>query len=172
MITDKDQILNYHLPRWNELPELDLYMDQVISIIDKYLAPFAPASPDERLITPTMINNYVKQHMVAAPSGKKYDRSKVAFFMIIALLKRVMSMSELASLKKFVIDPYTYQEAYDLFCSELETAIRAVFSGAKMPSEDALSDSDEYNALRAIAVAFATKFYVQTILQRLMQAAE
>ena len=109
MTPDNDIILSYRLPRWNDLPELDLYMDQVISVIDKYLAPFAPASPDDRMITPTMINNYVKQKMIAAPVGKKYDRSKVAFLMIMALLKRVMSMSELAALKRFVLDMYTYQ---------------------------------------------------------------
>ncbi len=168
MITNRSEILSYHLPRWRELPELDLYMDQIISLIDKYLSIFAPEDPDDKLMTPTMINNYVKQRMVSAPVAKKYDRPKVAFFLILAMLKRVMSISELARLKGFVLETYTPQEAYDLFCQELESAIQYVFGDssdgrATLPAASA-DNRDQHGAIRAASVAFANKFYVQTIL--------
>ena len=50
---------NIRLPEWDELPDLDLYMDQVISLLQRYLGQFP--SPDEKGITSSMINNYVKQ---------------------------------------------------------------------------------------------------------------
>ena len=48
----------FHMPRWNDLPEIDLYMDQVISVTDKYLG--ALCTTDDPILTPSMINNYVK----------------------------------------------------------------------------------------------------------------
>ena len=164
MIADKNQILTYHLPRWKELPELDLYMDQIISIIDKYLSIFAP---EDKLMTPTMINNYVKQRMVSAPVAKKYDRSKVAFFLILALLKRVMSISELAQLKAYILTAYSFEQAYDTFCQEIETAIHYVFGDHNLESTPLSPENpDQHSAIRAASVAFANKFYIQTLLSK------
>lgn len=167
MIADKNQILTYHLPRWKELPELDLYMDQIISIIDKYLSIFAPEDPEDKLMTPTMINNYVKQRMVSAPVAKKYDRPKVAFFLILALLKRVMSISELAQLKDYILTAYSFDQAYDTFCEEIETAIQYVFGDHSVESAPLSPENpDQHSAIRATSVAFANKFYIQALLTK------
>ena len=45
------------LPTWNELPDIEVYMDQVITLINKYIGGFAPDG--DTLLTPSMINNYV-----------------------------------------------------------------------------------------------------------------
>ena len=50
----------YHCPRYEEFPDIGLYMEQVIEILHSNLNPFA-TSQDEKLITSTMVNNYVKQ---------------------------------------------------------------------------------------------------------------
>ncbi len=168
MVTDKSEIMNYHLPRWHELPELDLYMDQIISIIDKYLSIFRPEDPEDKLMTPAMINNYVKQRLVSPPAGKKYDRPKVAFFLVTALLKRVMSFSELAELKGMELEAYSPEEVYNLFCSELESAIHYVFGGGVNPISPVPQGEHikEHSAVRAAAVAFANKFYLQQLLRQ------
>ena len=168
MVTDTSAIMNYHFPRWQELPELDLYMDQIISIIDRYLSIFSPEDPEDKLMTPTMINNYVKQRMVSAPVSKKYDRPKVAFFLILALLKRVMSISELAELKRIVLEAYPAEEAYNLSCSELESAVHYVF-GQETSAISPVPQGErnkEHSAVRAAAVAFANKFYLQQLLRQ------
>ena len=64
------EVLNFHCPRWKELPEIDLYMDQVVSILEKYLSVFMEYE-GEKIITPTMINNYVKQKVVDPPIKKR-----------------------------------------------------------------------------------------------------
>ena len=52
------QIPHHAIPQWSDLPEIDLYMDQVIALMDKYLCD--NSSMDTEFITPSMINNYVK----------------------------------------------------------------------------------------------------------------
>ena len=57
----------YDLPSWKELPDLPLYMDQVITLIGKYLGEYTKALGTHTLLTPSMINNYVKQKIVKPP---------------------------------------------------------------------------------------------------------
>ena len=57
-------------PAWERLPELDLYMDQVITLMDKQLTPFTTDGSD-KLLTPSMINNYVRDEVLPRPVKKK-----------------------------------------------------------------------------------------------------
>ncbi len=57
------EILDFHLPRFDELPDIDLYMDQVLNIIENSLIIFSSEN-DENIITKSMINNYVKQNVI------------------------------------------------------------------------------------------------------------
>ena len=60
----------HKLPHWEDLPEIDLYMDQVIALMEKYLSDLT-TQDDSKLITPSMINNYVKLNIIPAPTKKK-----------------------------------------------------------------------------------------------------
>ncbi len=62
-----------HLPRWEELPDIDLYMDQVMTLMDRYLDLLLGRS-HEKIITPAMVNNYVKLNLIPAPHKKQYNR--------------------------------------------------------------------------------------------------
>ena len=94
MKIEAEDLLNYHLPRFNELPEIELYIDQVICVLQKNLAIFAK-NEDTPTITPSMINNYVKQDVMKAPVKKKYDRKHIAYLFVICILKRSMSILEI-----------------------------------------------------------------------------
>ena len=59
-------IENVHLPRWHELPDIELYMDQVITLIEKYLSPLITLEK-HTLLTSSMVNNYVKHGLIPAP---------------------------------------------------------------------------------------------------------
>ena len=69
------------LPRWDELPDLDLYMDQVLSLIHRYLGP--EESPDGKGLTSSMVNHYVKMHIMPPPEKKKYNRIHLAYLIAI-----------------------------------------------------------------------------------------
>lgn len=92
------KIANHSLPKWNDLPEIDLYMDQVIVLMEKYFMDVS--QPDSKFITSSMINNYVKLGIMPAPIKKKYSREHLAYLIIICSLKQVMSLPNI----KLIID--------------------------------------------------------------------
>ncbi|MEE0409511.1 MAG: DUF1836 domain-containing protein [Clostridia bacterium] len=67
----EDVLTNYSLPSWDALPDIDLYMDQVVSVVTKYLDVPRTAIGVTRSITPAMINNYVKLGIIPPPKKKK-----------------------------------------------------------------------------------------------------
>lgn len=88
----------YHLPAWDELPTIDLYMDQVVILLGKYLGIFSAVSNDDKIITPTMINNYVKLKIIPAPVKKKYSKTHLAYLIIVCILKQTLSISTISKI--------------------------------------------------------------------------
>ena len=74
MKVEAEELINYHCPRWNELPEIELYIDQVICVLQSNLSIFSKEE-NSPVITPNMINNYVKQEVLKPPVKKKYNKS-------------------------------------------------------------------------------------------------
>ena len=67
-------LAGYSLPSWDVLPDIELYMDQVISLVTKYLEVYDNVMGLHKLVTPSMINNYVKLGIIPAPIKKKYSK--------------------------------------------------------------------------------------------------
>lgn len=90
-----EKFLNgFDLPSWDQLPQIDLYMDQVIALLNNYLGFFIYEGNDEKLLTPAMVNNYVKMKLLAPPIKKKYGRKQVASLIMICTLKQTLSMAQ------------------------------------------------------------------------------
>lgn len=87
-----EELERFDLPDWESLPELDLYMDQVILLLTRYLPPMDRDS-DERSITASIINNYVRMKVVPPPVKKRYSRVHLAYLVIICTLKQSLSIS-------------------------------------------------------------------------------
>ena len=68
-----DSLSQFDLPDWDSLPQLDLYMDQVILLLRRYLTPL-DSGGDERSITASIINNYVRMKVIPPPLKKKYSQ--------------------------------------------------------------------------------------------------
>lgn len=135
---EKTKTTKFHCPRWEELPDMELYMDQVVTLLNDYLRPFYPKQ-QEKLITSTMINNYVKHGIVSAPIKKKYTRKHVAYLLVVCILKMVFRMDEISSLIRVQIEQYPVDQAYNYFCAELESSLTCIFAHKKVhhvPSED------------------------------------
>ena len=66
-----------NLPDWKELPNLDLYMDQVVLLITRYLSPLIK-NEDEKFITASIVNNYVRLKVMPPPVKKKYSKVHIA----------------------------------------------------------------------------------------------
>ena len=81
----EDLVSTFSYPTWEQLPELDLYLDQVLLYVNKTCAPVLSSS--DKGLTAAMINNYVKHGYVEKPDKKKYQRRQVARLIAITTLK-------------------------------------------------------------------------------------
>ncbi len=91
------QLKDYKAPRWDDFPDVDLYMDQVIPLLTKYLAPLYFDS-DKPCITPSMINNYVKTSIVKRPLKKRYKPYHLAYLYVVMVLKQCFTLQEISAL--------------------------------------------------------------------------
>lgn len=88
-----NELNNFSFKDYESLPDLDLYMDQVIQFLDKQLYIFQTSTMDKQ-ITPSMINNYVKGEVLPSPIAKKYNKEHLALIEEICTLKQVLSIAE------------------------------------------------------------------------------
>lgn len=101
---------------WDKMPEIYLYMDQVITYMDKQLKLFE-RNGHGRLLTSSMINNYVKDNVLARPEQKKYSKEHLAMLTIICMLKQVLPIQDISQLLQFLIASTSKTELYDHFCA-------------------------------------------------------
>lgn len=155
---------NYHLPRWDELPDFDLYMDQVITLLERYLNILHDGK--STIMTPAMINNYVKLKLIPKPIKKKYHKEHIAYLVAITLLKQILTIAE-------VRDGIAYQaklsgthHAYNLYCEEQEKAFERC--AAQILKHEALGAYEEIAygemVVKMAAQALAQKLVAQKIV--------
>ena len=133
---------NYRLPAWKELPDIGLYMDQVIALLSQYLD-FIPVEDmkHEKPVAPTTINNYVRLKVIPAPEKRKYYRIHIAFLIMIFTLKQGASISGLQQLlpandagEEEVRAYYTdYVERLQFACALFTNQVRSVAQKAFDP---------------------------------------
>lgn len=100
-------------PRWDELPVLDLYLDQVLLYVNKVCKPAFTAS--DKGLTASMINNYVKHGYLEKPLKKKYNRQQVARLIAITSLKTVFSIQDIAATLDMLNAETQSEELYNDF---------------------------------------------------------
>lgn len=85
-----------------DIPNIDLYMDQVTTFMDEQLASLKRFE-DDKMLTKTMINNYTKNNLLPPPSKKKYSKDHMFLLIYIYYLKSMISISDI----KEIINPLT-----------------------------------------------------------------
>ena len=85
------------LPRYDQLPNVTLYRDQVIEYVALWMEPLS-ICVEHPVITPSMINNYVKVGLVPAPVKKQYGREQIARLIAICLFKQVLPIAAVQAL--------------------------------------------------------------------------
>ncbi|MFA7589026.1 MAG: DUF1836 domain-containing protein [Acholeplasmataceae bacterium] len=122
-----DKIKTLHLPRYDELPELELYLEQVLIYVNNTIFDIFSLNnhQNEEIVTPSMINNYVKNKLMAPPNKKKYRRSHIACIIAITILKQVGSLTDVSNGIMSLTNAIGGSEAYNTFIDFLESALRA-----------------------------------------------
>ena len=151
---------HFHLPRWEKLPEIELYLDQVIKYLEDRLEPFF-ADKSEKIITKAMVNNYVKHGVLTPPVKKKYGKSHLAHLFVISLMKQVYSINDIKILIRFALGVAAEDVSYDKFCDVLEESIECIFSNKAYVSEE--STGKGRHLLKCATQSYANKLYVQSV---------
>lgn len=105
----------FALPSWDELPDFELYMDQVLSLVSRFLDLFPHTEGSDPIITPSTINNYVRMKIMPAPVKKKYTRIHLAYLLIICTLKQNLSISVVSRIIPMNISEDEVRTIYDDF---------------------------------------------------------
>ena len=115
-------IEQFRMPRYREIPDVGLYLDQTVKYVNRYLAPLGCME-----ITSSMVSNYVKKGYISNPVRKQYDADQIAYLFFITVAKSVLSMENIARLFEMQKSAYTAEVAYDFFCMELENMLQYTF---------------------------------------------
>ena len=81
----------------SDVPQLDLYMDQVLTLFDRTLSE-SKRAPGDKLLTKTMVNNYVKEGLMTPVRGKKYTREQIMQLLCVYHLKQTLRLSDVKAL--------------------------------------------------------------------------
>lgn len=96
----------------SKVPNIDLYMDQVLTFMNGHLAN-AKRYEDDKVLTKTMINNYAKNHLLPAPDKKKYSKEHILILLFIYYFKNILSIADIQTILKPLTEGY-FGKAYDL----------------------------------------------------------
>ncbi len=113
-----ESVRGFRLPRYDEIPNVGLYLEQTAKYLTDYLAPLEDVS-----ITPSMISNYVKKKILASPHRKQYDRDQIAALFFMAITKNVLSLENIRTLLTMSRERYDNRTAYDYFCDDFEETL-------------------------------------------------
>ena len=135
-----------------EIPGIDLYMDQVTTFMENHLSS-SKRHPEDKVLTKTMINNYAKNHLLPPPVKKKYSREHILMLTFIYYFKNIMSINDIQVLLGPIAEEFfpgngslklteLYQEIMDLELEQIEPLIKDV-SKKFNKARSSFSDADE-----------------------------
>lgn len=96
-----------------DIPELDLYMDQVIQLFEKKLSS-SKRNEEDKVLTKTMINNYAKAKLLMPIKNKKYSKEHLILMSLIYDFKGALSISDIKLLLDEIVKGYENDEEYNI----------------------------------------------------------
>ena len=144
----KERLSQERPAQWRDLPDIGLYMDQVVSYMPRQLIHF----DDGEALTSAMVNNYIKDGLVPRAEGKRYGPVHLGYLTAVCALKKVLSVRDIGVLLAAGQSTgKNSQELYDYFCRALD---RALTETAQSLEEDAQRED-----LARIALDLALRSY-------------
>lgn len=119
----------------DEIPNIDLYMDQVTTFIDGHLKS-SKRFTEDKLLTKTMINNYTKNNLLPSPNKKKYSKEHILLLIFIYYFKNILSISDI----QHIFNPLTEKYYGGKSPIGLETIYKEVFAHEKDQMDNLLKD--------------------------------
>lgn len=151
------------LPDWNALPNLELYMDQVVLLLTRYLAPLTRGQ-DEKFITASIVNNYVRMKIIPPPVKKKYARSHLACLIMICVLKQSLSISSIQQLLPREQSEEEVHRTYAAFVLQMRRVSAGFIQQARSAEDFLLTEEGSSPATSAAIVANLAKSLTEYLL--------
>ena len=120
-----EEIDKFELASYEKLPDIDLYMDQMITYLERQLNTFSLSTLDKQ-ITSSMINNYVKGDCIPNPIAKKYNKEHIALILEICLLKRAINISDIKQILDSNYQNADFMETYNDFASKATETLHKI----------------------------------------------
>ena len=151
-----EYVADFHLPRYRELPDIGLHLEQVT----RYVARYVPTP-----LTGSMVSNYVKQKLIPGPVKKAYSRDSIAYLIFLSYIKTVISLEDIRLMMEVQKSSYELQVAYDYFCDELENLLQYVCGLRETPACIGTTSTQEKELLRTALMSITYKIYLDQYLK-------
>ncbi len=165
----------------DDIPNIDLYMDQVTTYLnDKFAA--TKRRDDDKLMTKTMINNYAKSRLLPSPDKKKYTKDHIITLIMIFFFKNVLSMNDVTKLLSPMLDTYFHNEEIPLEdivnhflkfakeCDLSESIIKEVNNSSKIFEEMDVKDKDYLQTVGLITMLSYDTFVRKILIEKLIDS--
>lgn len=192
MTIDKNDLLNSILGsisridyvKSTDIPNIDLYMDQVTSFMEKELKS-TKRNDDDKVLTKTMINNYAKNDLLPAPIKKKYSKEHLLLLTFIYYFKNIISMKDIETLLKPITESYFQSEGdiniariYDEVCAFekertklLQKDIELMYNNSMETFADVDVENRDYLQFFSFICSLSLDVYVkQLLIEKLIDA--
>ena len=156
-LSDFSNTLNsFRTEDWSSFPNIDLYMDQVITYLEGLLNIFSDPDDTSKIITSSMVNNYVKEGYLKRPVNKKYDKVHLVTLYIMSMLKPVLPIPLIAK----CLSNFENEQKYQTFFEELTKLQDEAFTKVSdkiSSSLDQINGEDYETALRLFALQLTSE---------------
>jgi hypothetical protein len=154
----KNSLQDIRPNKWEDIPDIDLYMDQVLVYMQRQ---HIGLESGENL-TSAMVNNYIKKGLLPRAKGKRYDRTHVAFLTAICLIKQVLSVDLTGEMLKNQLENKDIKEFYKNYCSSVDSAYSDV---AEKIDENMSKEKMSEMILQLAASSYAQKVACERLLE-------
>ena len=175
-ILDSLDRIDYIRP--DDIPDIELYMDQVTTFMDSRLKNAARNPEVDKILTKTMINNYAKNDLLPPPVRKKYSREHMLLLIFIYYFKGILSISDIQTVLKPITDRFfagneglkletIYNEVFSLEREEVEVMKQDVvrkFHKAQETFSDAAAEDQEFLQTFSFICMLSFDVYVKKML--------
>jgi hypothetical protein len=156
------------LTLWDDLPDFAIYSDQMLQIVSDEIS--FMQNGDEKLLTKSMVNNYVKWGMMPKPVKKKYEKMHIAYVIVITILKQILPISKIKDGIQLQVELQGNEKtAYNSFCEAFEESMRKVFVPILEKGDPYVLEEREIKyeklAISSITTALSNKLLTEKIIE-------
>lgn len=185
MTIDKNDLLNSILAsieridyvKSADIPNIDLYMDQVTTFMEEALGS-SKRYPDDKILTKTMINNYAKNDLLPPPAKKKYSKEHLMILTFIYYFKGILSIKDIETLLTPITERYFNTDSalditriYDEVCAHdkerttiLQEDIKAMFQASSETFTDVTGEDKDFLQFFSLICMLSLDVYVKKML--------